>query len=92
MRLTSQTFQVPISMSSPTGYIQTVTDMNDTNLLFAELPVNITIIADGCRYNSAIGTTINIYVAYNVGQSLFGGPLSNPNNYPIGFNEKITIS
>jgi hypothetical protein len=92
MRLTSQTFQVPISTSSPTGYIQTVTDMDDTNLIFAELPVNITIIADGCRYNSSMGTTLNIYKAYNSAGGLFGGSLSNPNNYPIGFNEKITIS
>jgi hypothetical protein len=66
--------------------------MDDTNLIFAELPVNITIIADGCRYNSSMGTTINIYKAYNSAGGLFGGSLSNPNNYPIGFNEKITIS
>jgi hypothetical protein len=92
MRLTSQTFQVPISTSSPTGYIQTVTDMNDIILVFAELPVNITIIADGCRYNSPMGTTINIYKDYNSSGGLFGGSLTNPNNYPIGFNEKITIS
>jgi hypothetical protein len=94
MRLTSQTFQVPISTSSPTGYKQTVTDMYDEDTDIAKLPVNITIIADNCRYSSEIGTTINIYKEYidGVNAALFGGSLSNPNNYPIGFNEKITIS
>ena len=92
VRLTSQTFQVPVSTISPTGYKQTITDMNNLDLVIAELPVNITIIADGCRYNSSLGTKINIYKDYNDSGGLFGGSLSNPNNYPIGFNEKITIS
>jgi hypothetical protein len=98
MRLTSQTFQVPISTSSPTGYIQTVTDMDDTNLIFAELPVNITIIADGCRYNSSMGTTINIYKAYNSAGGLFGGSLSNqlggtftPINTPYSIGKVFAI-
>jgi hypothetical protein len=92
MRLTSQTFQVPISTISPTGYKQTDTDMNNVDLIIAELPVNITIIADGCRYNSNLGTKINIYRNYFAAGGLFGSSLSNPNNYPIGFDEKITIS
>ena len=93
MRLTSQMFQVPIVGF---GYDTNITDMYDDPLLLPEqLPVNITIIADGCRYSSDIGTTINIYPDYTgagVTGSLFGGPLLNPNNYPIGYNEKITIS
>jgi hypothetical protein len=92
MRLASQVFQVPISTGSITGYKQTDTNMYDINTFIAELPVNITIIADGCRYNSSMGTTINIYKVYNAAGGLFGGSLTNPNNYPIGFNEKITIS
>ena len=95
MRLTSQMFQVPVAATT-TGYDTDITDMYDDLILLPEqLPVNITIIADGCRYSSDIGTTINIYPDYTgtgVVGSLFGGPNSNPNNYPIGYNEKITIS
>jgi hypothetical protein len=59
----------------------------------AKLPVNITIIADGCRYSSEIGTTINIYTDYNTAEALCGGiTVITPCSNPIGFNEKITIS
>ena len=91
MRLCSMVFQTPIT-ASPTGYDEDYTDMYNENTNIAKLPVNINIIADGCRYSSALNTTINIYKDYNSGGGLFGGSLSNPNNYPIGFNEKITIS
>ena len=55
-------------------------------------PMNITIIADGCKYTSQIGTSVNIYKDYNASGNLFGGSFSNPSNLPIGFNDKITIS
>jgi hypothetical protein len=93
IRLTSQTFQVPVVGF---GYDTDITDMYNEPLVDpAQLPVKITIIADGCRYTSPIDTTINIYKDYEGGSTegaLFGGPNLNPNNYPIGFNEKITIS
>jgi hypothetical protein len=94
IRLCSMVFQTPIPIGiTPTGYDANYTDMyNDPLLGPDKLPVNITIIADGCRYASTVGTTINIYPNYFTAADLFGGPLLNPNNYPIGFNEKITIS
>jgi hypothetical protein len=85
-------FQNPILATSPTNYDTDYTDMYNFTTNADKLPVNITIIADGCRYSSAIGTTINIYQNYFGSAGLFGGSLANPNNYPIGFNEKITIS
>lgn len=91
MRLFSMVFQVPVTVFG-TGYDGDYTDMYNENEIITKLPVNITIIADNCRYSSEIGTTIDIYRGYNVSGGLFGGSLSNPNNYPIGFNEKITIS
>lgn len=90
MRLFSMVFQVPVT-GSLTGYDEDYTDMYDENTNVAKLPVNITIVADDCRYSSEIGTTINIYKDYFGGGSgsLFGGA---SDIYPIGFNEKITIS
>ena len=90
MRLFSMAFQVPITASA-TGYDTDITDMYNENTNIAKLPVNITIIADGCRYSSEIGTTINIYKDYfgSGNGALFGG---DTDIYPIGFNEKITIS
>jgi hypothetical protein len=92
IRLCSMAFQNPILATSPTNYDTDYTDMYNFTTNADKLPVNITIIADGCRYSSAIGTTINIYQNYFGSAGLFGGSLANPNNYPIGFNEKITIS
>jgi hypothetical protein len=89
MRLFSMVFQTPVVGF---GYDTDITDMYNQDLIIAKLPVNITIIADGCRYSSEAGTEINIYRSYYASGGLFGGSLSNPNNYPIGFNEKITIS
>ena len=90
MRLCSMVFQVPVT-GSLTGYDEDYTDMYDENTNVAKLPVNINIIADGCRYSSVIGSTINVYKDYFGGGSgaLFGGA---SDIYPIGFNEKITIS
>jgi hypothetical protein len=88
IRLTSQVFQVPIA-ATPTGYDTDITDMYNDGTI-AKLPVNITIIADGCRYNSSIGTTINIYTAFAGIEGSLGGGFANTN--PIGYNEKITIS
>jgi hypothetical protein len=88
IRLTSQAFQVPIA-ATPTGYDTNITDMYDDGSI-AKLPVNITIIADGCRYNSTIGTTINIYKSFAGIEGSLGGGFANTN--PIGYNEKITIS
>jgi hypothetical protein len=91
MRLYSGVFQVPVA-ATPSGYDINYTDMEDTGATLSELPVKITIIADGCRYISAENTKINIYLIYDSSLDLFGGLAGNPNNYPIGFNEKITIS
>ncbi len=88
MRLTSQMFQVPIA-ATLTGYDTSITDMYDVPSPFAKLPVNITIVADGCRYSSSLGTEINIYTDYESSGGLFG---ANYDTNPIGFNEKITIS
>lgn len=96
MRLCSIVFQVPIdeTLPIPTGYDTNYTDMYNDNLIFAKLPVKINIIADQCRYTSPENTEINIYRDYNSGGGLFGTSslFTNPNQYPIGFNEKITIS
>jgi len=89
MRLGSAVFQTPILTTSPTNYDTNYTDMYYYTELVHKLPVNITIIADECRYSSAIDTTINIYTDYNSNFGLFGGATD---IYPIGFNEKITIS
>ena len=88
MRLFSMPFQTP---RAGIAYDPDNTDMTNISLLVAALPMNITIIADGCKYTSQIGTSVNIYRAYG-SSSLFGGLTNNPSNLPIGFNEKILIS
>jgi hypothetical protein len=88
IRLTSQAFQVPIA-ASLTGYDTNITDMYNDSSIIAKLPVNITIIADGCRYVSTVGTTINIYRNFGISGGLFGADYD---TNPIGFDEKITIS
>jgi hypothetical protein len=94
MRLCSIVFQVPIdeTLPIPTGYDTTYTDMYNAGTTYAKLPVKITIIADGCRYTSSENAEIKINRDYEGGEELFGSSIANPNNYPIGFNEKITIS
>lgn len=93
MRLFSMFFEAPIEPTL-TGYDTDETNMYNDGLLIAKLPVNITIIADGCKYNSEVNTEINIYRDYNTATALFGSSdlINNPDQHPIGFNEKITIA
>jgi hypothetical protein len=92
IRLCSMAFQTPIPIGiTPTGYDANYTDMYDFGIN-SKLPVNITIIADGCRYSSQANTAITIYKLYNTAEELCGGITTVPCSNPIGFDEKITIS
>jgi len=90
IRLFSMVHAVPVD-ASPSGYDINETDMEDVDLIIAELPVNILIIADGCRYQSTIGSAIKIYRDYFSSGALFGASTSNPDNKVIGQDEIIVI-
>ena len=105
IRLFSGTFCVPqfsngldgnwTNMINPASGNKNLTPSVSANL---ELPINITIIADGCRYLNK-RSKINIYTnyIYNYNNTLpqpFGNVdcLNNPNFYEIGYNDKIRVT
>ena len=88
IRLYSMVHGVPIDTGSGTGYDIAETDMYDDSITIAKLPVDIIIIADGCRYNSS-SAEVNIYKDYFSGGGLYGG--SGDINI-IGSDEKIIIA
>ena len=106
IRLFSGTFCVPYDVS---GLDDSWTDMvNSTtgnksltpavgpNFI---LPIDITIIADGCAYRNKRATA-NIYTNYSTSYSVtdpihpYGNVdcSSNPNFYPIGFRDKVRVN
>lgn len=104
IRLFSGTFCVPTNGG---GLDDTWTDMTNSSTGNRNLtpnvgsnfilPLNITIIADGCRYLNK-KKTINIYNSYTQTYTTDPQPygnvdcLLNPKFYPIGYKDKIRIS
>lgn len=91
IRIFSMAHGVPVD-ASPSGYDSNETDMEDVTPQLAILPVEIIIVADGCRYSSVGGSTINIYKDYFSATPLFGGALLNPDNKVIGQDEIIIVN
>jgi hypothetical protein len=89
IRIFSMAHGVPID-ASPSGYDSDETNMEDINLELASLPVDITIIADNCRYSG--NGNINIYKDYSSAGDLFGGTTANPDSKVIGQDEIIIIN
>lgn len=104
-RLFSHPFQLKTNISSSSGTFDpawsNVTDSNDTfdcyEKKFLKLPIKITIIADGCRYESKSAIS-KIYMKYDVSNGttndLYGNAFCNwnPNYYPLGEFDKILVN
>lgn len=91
IRIISQPHKIIIDAVSPTGYDVDETDAYNDSLVIAKMPVDIVIMADGCRYNSPLNAEFNIYRGYNSSGGLFGGQTNNPDNKIIGEDEIIVI-
>lgn len=90
IRIFSMAHGVPID-GSASGYDNNETDMEDVDLITATLQIDVTIIADSCRY-TGIGN-VNIYKGYNLSGGLYGGSgVGNPDNKVIGEDEIIIIT
>lgn len=71
---------------------QTIDNLYVVNNGIYRLPIKVVIIANGCRYEKT--AEVNVYSDWYNNTGVFGtGDCQfNPLNYPLGFNDKITIT
>lgn len=89
IRIFSMAHQVLRDMPAGTGFDTDETDMVNVNTTIASLPVNILIVADGCRYSSGSSAAVNIYKDYGAAGGLYGGSTDTKR---IGEDEIIIVN